>query len=516
MIFDSKNKNSVLKITSYLIIGVGIFLRLAQYFSNKSLWRDEILLALNIMERSMLELFKPLDYNQYAPIGFLIIQKLIISFFGTGEFALRLFPFICSIGSLFFFYKLSEKCISKRAVPIAVGIFAILVPLLYYSSETKQYSSDVLIAILLVLLILKIETSGLNVFRAFLYGTIGGASIWFSHTAVFILVSSGIYITLNSIIKKDVKKVVLSSIMFLLWVVSFATFYYLILIHTYTNKGLTNFWDSFYLSLPFFSATATSTYKKIFFEFLRFSTFGIPAFLGLLIGFISLYRENKKIFFILTIPIFVTLIASLLHKYPLFERFLLFLIPLLILFIAEGAEWVKEKTWNISPVLGILIICALFYKPLYFTKENFTNPITQEEIKPVLKYVKNHLKNNDVIYVSNPLQYTFKYYAPGYDFCNNFPLIAERGNLEEARCDAFNYKLFLGTGEINKNNRIYEFEKLKGNRRVWFLFSEKLALDIRHKSFTLKYLDKIGVKTGSFIRQGIGAYLYDLNIKPSH
>ncbi|MDE5108199.1 MAG: hypothetical protein O4808_14405, partial [Trichodesmium sp. St17_bin3_1_1] len=59
----------------YLIIAFGVALRLIQYLSNRSLWADEAVLALNIVNRSYLELMQPLDYDQGAPIGFLIVEK---------------------------------------------------------------------------------------------------------------------------------------------------------------------------------------------------------------------------------------------------------------------------------------------------------------------------------------------------------------------------------------------------------------------------------------------------------
>ncbi len=54
----------------WTIIYFGILVRVVQYLSNRSLWNDEAALALNIVNRSYLELLQPLDYDQGAPIGF--------------------------------------------------------------------------------------------------------------------------------------------------------------------------------------------------------------------------------------------------------------------------------------------------------------------------------------------------------------------------------------------------------------------------------------------------------------
>ena len=510
MDIPARNENKLFGFLSWLLIGIGVILRLAQYFYDKSLWRDETLLVLNIIERSTIDLLKPLDYNQHAPPGFLIIEKIITSLLGTGELAFRFFPLICSIVSLFFFYKLSKKCISKSATLIALGIFAILVSMLYYSSETKQYSSDVLISLLLVLLTLKIKNTDLTVLTSLLYGIYGAISIWFSHTAILVLIGSSLYFLLKSISKKELQKSFYVLIFCLPWVISFLVLYFTILVHTDTDKGLSMYWDNFYFPLPNFSASTINTYKTIYSEFLRFSTLNSFAGICFVIGFTVFYKNQKETFYILGAPLFVTLFVSALHKYPLFERFLLFLIPFIILFIAEGAEWLRQKASKISPILGIVIICLLFYKPLLFTKNNFTNPLSQEEIKPVLSYIKDHLKKNDVIYVSGNLQYVFKYYAPRYNLCSNYSIKPERENLEEAQCSSFNHKLFLGSVLNNTDN---ELEKISRSKRIWFIFSDKLEGDRAGKRFTLSYLDNIGVKIGSFLRPNISAYLYDLSIK---
>ncbi|MDY7021785.1 MAG: hypothetical protein SWJ54_10560, partial [Cyanobacteriota bacterium] len=78
---------------SIVFVFFGILVRLVQYLHNRSLWFDEANLALNIVNRSYLQLLSPLDNNQAAPPGFLWIEKLSIQLFGNNEYALRLFPF---------------------------------------------------------------------------------------------------------------------------------------------------------------------------------------------------------------------------------------------------------------------------------------------------------------------------------------------------------------------------------------------------------------------------------------
>lgn len=78
-------------------------MQLSQYLYNRSLWADEAVLALNIVNRSYLELLQPLDYDQAAPIGFLIVEKFAVQLFGDNEYSLRLFPLLSGIISLLLF-----------------------------------------------------------------------------------------------------------------------------------------------------------------------------------------------------------------------------------------------------------------------------------------------------------------------------------------------------------------------------------------------------------------------------
>ena len=119
---------------AWIIIGFGILIRLIQYLYNRSLWADEAVLALNIVNRSYLELLQPLDYDQAAPIGFLLVEKLAVQLFGNNEYALRLFPLFSGIISLLLFYQLAKRFIPKAAIPIALALFASLNYLVYYAS----------------------------------------------------------------------------------------------------------------------------------------------------------------------------------------------------------------------------------------------------------------------------------------------------------------------------------------------------------------------------------------------
>ena len=84
-----------------LLLLIGVALRCRAYFAGTSLWLDEMLLSRNILELPLGALLtEPLQLDQVAPRGFLLVEKLSVLAFGPTELALRLFPFLCGIASL--------------------------------------------------------------------------------------------------------------------------------------------------------------------------------------------------------------------------------------------------------------------------------------------------------------------------------------------------------------------------------------------------------------------------------
>ena len=151
MTIENLQNDKTIRTFVIVFLVFGFILRAHQYAFNRSLWMDEAMLALNIVDRSFAGLTQPLAYNQGAPLGFLFIQKLAVTLFGNHDYILRLFPFIASVVSLFLFYHLANAVTKGLGRILAVYLFSVSGWLVYYASECKQYSSDVMVCLLLLL-----------------------------------------------------------------------------------------------------------------------------------------------------------------------------------------------------------------------------------------------------------------------------------------------------------------------------------------------------------------------------
>ncbi|MGH7558629.1 MAG: glycosyltransferase family 39 protein, partial [Gemmatimonadota bacterium] len=172
---------------AWTILAIGIFLRLYQFSIDRGLWVDEARVALNILERSPLELLRPLEHDQVAPFGFLWLEKIAVTALGNSEYALRLFPLLAGIASLFVFRAVARRYLLPPAANIGLFLFAVSPMLVYFSAETKQYSLDVLVALGLLWMALRWMDGPTTLWSSVGLGLLGMAAVWFSHTAILLL-----------------------------------------------------------------------------------------------------------------------------------------------------------------------------------------------------------------------------------------------------------------------------------------------------------------------------------------
>ncbi|NEP79685.1 MAG: hypothetical protein F6K39_16850, partial [Okeania sp. SIO3B3] len=188
--------------TTAVILLIGATLRIYQFIFNRPLWLDEAMLAVNVIDRSYIDLLEPLDARQNAPILFLFLVRTSINLLGPNEYALRLPALVFGLISLWLFYLVSKKYNSPSSVPYALLLFAISNSLVYYSSELKQYSIDVSVTLFIYILALKLYEKKINYPWAFLYGFFGALSLWFSFLTIFVLGAVGLSLILCSLLER--------------------------------------------------------------------------------------------------------------------------------------------------------------------------------------------------------------------------------------------------------------------------------------------------------------------------
>lgn len=487
------------------LILLGIVLRLRQYLLNRSFWADEASLAVNLVNRNFIELTQLLDYHQAAPVGFLFIEKVLVLVLGNHDYVMRLFPLFAGIFGTVLIYKIARASFGTFGL-FAVAMFSISWWLVHYSSELKQYGSDVMFALLLVYLAIHCLKENAQARDFLRLGLVGAVVIWVSHPSVFIMVGIGLALVLEKLTRKTHAPWIWILGIGLAWLASFGLEYLVSLRHIVANEYLIDYWRRAYAPLPPWSDWGwfrDTFYSFLFFAFHRADDLMALVSLALAsLGAVSLLGRDRRLALLLIAPFAVVLIASALQRYPLKDRFMLFLIPFAILLMAEGFRaiyWLAAK-WKpgFAALLSGALALAVIWQIAPLTYEKAVSG-AKEDIRPVMEYIAEHRLPGDILYVFPRTDPVFHYYAPFYGLDTGNVLVGADSTRKRVLLQNF-------TSDVNS---------LVGKERVWFLFSEITdCVECEGEDtqpFYLASIEPYGVLVDSFDGSGANAYLYDLS-----
>jgi hypothetical protein len=513
----------------FVLVGLGILLRVAQYLANRSLWIDEAWIALNLIERPLSDLTKPLDFTQGAPVGFLLLEGVAGKIIGYSEYALRFFPLVCGLVSIPVFAWLARRILSQAAAPFAVLLFVVADGLTYYSSDVKPYETDVAVAVFLLAAgtILAEDVAGRSG-TAIAVAVVGVALVPLSFPAVFMVAAVGGVLAVRLVFNRRLSLSSPAALAVLLWgSAALAVAVFSETTTRYTRKS--------------FEASNAGSYLGFGLHALNVLGTGIAGGLGfpqqrpfhhieklalfcMLVGVVSLLRRNRTQLAMLVTPFALVLAASAAHVYPIAQRTDLFLFPLVILLVVEGvARIVRFAPAPAQPAVALVLAVALAAGPVSLAGTRLVHPRTTEEIRPVLEFVRDHWRPGDVLYVHYNAQYAFLY----YDICkclrlslprsgrDLWPLEPLRGQRTTHGPAAIALAPDVVLGRYHGGNShlyIEELDRLRTHRRVWFLYSHVSSESERSlvKGALLPHMASLGNRINGIDRTGAHAYLYEL------
>jgi len=478
-----------------ILIFIGIILRVRQYLFGRSLWLDEAMLALNIVNRNAIELFKPLDYDQGAPVGFLLIEKLFNLFLGRNEYALRLFPLTLGLLSLWIFYLLLKELTNKAGMYIALSLFVFNPVLIYYSSEVKQYIGDSFTTILPILMAVRYinQPDKSRLTQLALAGCLG---LWLSHPSLFILAGIGTTFFISSIQKRDTSTTFSFIGIGILWLANISVLYFLTLKDLRGNSFMMDYWEGAFAPAPLWSDWSWFWHGFQANAIQLFSVSYYPLFLLLIFicGFLILYGKNSMTASIIGSALIFSIAASSLQLYPLIGRMALYLIPIGCLLAGISFDYVMlffQRNRLVSMSLFILMGGYLFWSAVPNMIEQFIKPKYFEHLRPTMEYLESAWQDGDALYVSYGGVPAFKYYAPMYGLDHVTYITGER--------DDYN----------NPAAMSQKLDTMQGEHRVWVLFSHVYEQgQFNERDFLVDHLEKIGDKTREYRRPETSVFLY--------
>lgn len=481
-----------------LVIGLvllGLVLRTAALLSDRCLWIDESMLALNLIARSPAGLLKPLDWNQGAPVGFMLLVKATMALLGTGELALRLVPFLASAAGLIGFAWIARRLMPAPSAVLALTLFTISPYLISYAAECKQYAVDAAVTIGLFACAVGLLQGKSGGLRWAGLAAAGAAAVWLSHPAAFVLGGIGTGLLLGAMLTRERGRLLPVAGTIGCWLASFAVCYFVSLRHLGGNQYLLDYWAGHFLSLPPKSIGDLAWLADHFFGFFAYPgglggteirAGGIAAAL-FLVGVSGFWKQSRPMAVALVVPGLLALLASGLHKYPFAGRLLLFLVPLGVIGVARGAWMTVGTLQERLPVAAAVVLGILLAAPALETYQQLCRPMRYEQLGPVLEQIRDRWQPGDRMYLYYGATPAFLYYTRN----EGFPAEAIAFG-EEARQNRAEYRDQLAL--------------LQGQRRVWLVFSHRH----HHEEDIIRaYAEAMGRCVDTIPGAGAAAYLFD-------
>ncbi len=419
--------------------------------------------------------------------------------FGINELVFRFIPFLASILSIPAFYFLSKKVLNKKwSILIANYLFAVNFWLLYYTKEFKQYSLEMLLAMLVVLYLSNLDLKLLSPKKCIIFGLAFFLLFLFSMPIVFILAAFLLYLIYKNK-KNSIKQILYIMLPFVICVIPYYFMY------LYPSKiMMTAFWYQLW-GLGYIKFTPEFLYQ--FFVYFFNFTFGsnynpFPALILTSIGTFLIFKDKKRINAIILLIFLVAILASILHLYPILHRLHLYLTPFVLLIAVKTLDVLSFK--GKRKISAAIFIILLFIWCLRTNSINHLKRITKPDMysysvqREKMEFIKNSAAADDVFVFSAGTLANYVYYFRYFDIENE------------------SIKMFFESNDYKGVEKV--MTKLLPNKTYWFYqdsheASKKLAPFIKKWAHNYALNGKAEILFEEEIQKPCYSYLLRIRIK---
>jgi hypothetical protein len=363
---------------SYLLTAAlalaGTALKIYQWYFSKPLWVDEEMLLLNVRDRAMSELIGPLWLNQAAPLGWVALQRAVITEFGTSDRAVRAIPVLFGIGTLWVAWWMAKRWMN----PLAAATFLVLCGtaqwMTYYALEAKPYSADGFWALALPTLAIwaaePVSQRPLSLARIGVWWSVAAIAQWFSFGAIFVTPGCAVALCAVGWWRAGWRLAAAIALQGIVWLIFFGAHYAISLGYASNDEYLWNYWRS---AFPPANAGLTGTVSWLAkqFEPIASNPAGTTLWLSLWLCVaygiaVSLSRQPAIGLVILCVTISPFALAAL-RRLPLADRLAFWMVPALYAAVAfaiddgitRGRMSFSRRKWSgVAVAVGVLVIAG--------------------------------------------------------------------------------------------------------------------------------------------------------------
>jgi hypothetical protein len=224
----------------------GTALKVYQWYFSRPLWLDEQMVLLNVRDRAIRDLMGPLWMDQAAPLGWLVLQRGVVTMIGTSDRDVRALPVLFGIGTLWAAWWMARHSMKPLAAAIFVMLCGISQWMTFYALEAKPYSADAFCA--LILLAFGIwagegtKERPVNLPRIFLWWAIASVAQWVSFAATLITPACAAALFAIAWRRAGWRAAAGVAVQGLIWLVSFGAHYTLSIGVASNDPYLRNYW----------------------------------------------------------------------------------------------------------------------------------------------------------------------------------------------------------------------------------------------------------------------------------
>jgi uncharacterized membrane protein len=531
------------------LLVAGVITRI--HLLDRSLWLDEAWVANSIRAPNLHQAIYYDDWLQTTPPLFIVLSRLVTAVFGTSNAAFRALPALSGIVSVLLFSFIALKLLKPSFAMIAILLFVFSPRVILYSQSLKQYSTDVLSTIsLLVLGYLYIERRADRWFYLLLAAVVALSFLSYPamlflpfllYAAVTKVDSQGANDTQRSIRPKWLRLFLVIVLAVLVSVTN-----YLFFIAPNKTSALTDFFpEGFYQGrslaefLEFYGVRLLTLTGLFFFggsSVLRIVTLCITV-----LGFIHLWMSQTKwprletfqTSVLLTAPIAGIVGLNLLGFYPLpgFDhRILLFVFPITILVFSLGLQFLVnlasgfmasrsanikgvslENTLGVAVFVGLIGFVWLFFNTVglrpFFAEEH-------EDNEGAIAYLTQRVQANDVLYIYAAMREQFKLYA------GELPVASSRvfyGRAGTPCCPRKDYRSPQRESASDVMSEVSTLSDAAAGRFLWLLVTDRPLHWVHLQRNDIEILERALAKEGcekAEERKFTGVYIGRFRCKP--
>jgi hypothetical protein len=433
--------------------------------------------------------------------------------FGPSDYALRLFPFLCSAAAMIVFARVARRVLPAAGAVVATLLFATGAPFIAFAGIVKQYATDVMVAVVLTWLGVELTSRPVTERRAWWAAIAAALLMGFSQPGVIVAAALALPVMWWLSTDPPTSRRRLALVIVSMWAAS-------ALAVTIVSIGSMSEATKNYMHLYWVDGFAPDSVERAIELRWPWPTIrplfaggsGVQAGLGYPlsplypalagIGFVALWLQQRRLAILLAAPLMLTLAAAVIQQYPFSDALILFLVPSVILAIAAAIQLVYRLLARVSVPVAVLAASVLTLgavTPVLASRP----PYRIEDVKSVLSQVKSKRQAGDTTYVYYGAAPVMSVYAASFGF--------QPGEYLVGGCHRGNSRRYLE-----------ELDTFRGARRVWIVITHSLS-EYREREDILAYLDAIGTRLDEVrvVSHAVGrtpasaeGFLYDLSVTP--